>query len=202
MENITFDFSELHLHGPAFYDFLKLRKRIFVDVLKWDVPNNGIVEMDQYDNPLAYYSLVLRNGEVIGGARVMPTTSAWGESTYMLRDAALGKLPYIPDNLLSDKLTTPKVWEVTRLAISEALTNHSERAECLSLIMDGMIDIAAKQGASELISLSPVLMRRTLRQLGYLANQIGTAYADPEDGRKYAVLSLGTDNSVYASVAA
>ncbi len=202
MENVTFDFSELHLHGPAFYDFLKLRKRIFVDVLKWDVPNNGIVEMDQYDNPLAYYSLVLQDGNVIGGGRVMPTTSVWGESTYMLRDAALGKLPYIPSNLLDDDLSTPKVWEVTRLAISEELTNHSERAECLSLIMDGMIDIAAKQGASELISLSPVLMRRTLRQLGYMANQVGTAYADPEDGRKYAVLSLGTSDSAYASVAA
>lgn len=202
MENITFDFSELHLHGPAFYDFLKLRKHFFVDVLSWDVPNNGIVEMDQYDNPLAYYSLVVIDGKVVGGARAMPTTSIWGDSTYMLQDAALGKLPDIPNNVLPREIVTSKVWECTRLVIADEITGHAERAECLSLIVGGLIDVAAAHGASELISLSPVLLRRTLRQLGYAASQIGEAYADSEDGRKYAVLSMETGSSVYASVAA
>ena len=78
MENITFDLSCLHRYGPAFYDYLRLRKHFFVDMLGWDIPHNDSVEMDQYDNPLAFYSLVLRDGQVIGGARTMPTTSSWG----------------------------------------------------------------------------------------------------------------------------
>ena len=69
MKIITFELSQLHLHGSAFFDYLGLRKRFFVDTLGWEIPHNNDVEMDQYDNPLAHYSLVLRNGEVIGGAR-------------------------------------------------------------------------------------------------------------------------------------
>lgn len=46
--------------------------------------------MDQYDNPQAYYSVILGDGEVIGGARVMPTTAKWGNHTYMLLDALKG----------------------------------------------------------------------------------------------------------------
>ncbi|WP_428541326.1 acyl-homoserine-lactone synthase [Profundibacter sp.] len=81
MENITFNMSELHNHGTAFFDYLSLRKHFFVDTLNWDIPHNDSYEMDQYDNPLAYYSLVLKDGKVIGGSRVMPTTSSWGEYT-------------------------------------------------------------------------------------------------------------------------
>ena len=79
MHNITFDFSDLHRHGSAFYDFLKLRKKVFVDQLGWDVPHDAQVEMDQYDTPVAHYSLVIdEDGEVVGGARAMATTAMWG----------------------------------------------------------------------------------------------------------------------------
>ena len=33
MENITFDLSDLHRYGTAFYDYLRLRKHFFVDTL-------------------------------------------------------------------------------------------------------------------------------------------------------------------------
>ena len=136
MKNITFDLSKLHLHGSAFFDYLGLRKRFFVDTLGWDIPHNDDVEMDQYDNPLAHYSLVLRDGEVIGGARAMPTTSSWGEYTYMLRDAAAGKLPDIPIQVLGSTIASPKVWECTRLVISDDVTRRADRSKCLSLIVD------------------------------------------------------------------
>ena len=61
MEQITFNLAQLHLHGTAFFDFLALRKRFFVDELGWDIPHDDSVEMDQYDNPQAYYSVVLRH---------------------------------------------------------------------------------------------------------------------------------------------
>ena len=75
MENIRFDFSDFHQHGRAFYEFLQLRKKVFVDAMKWDVPHNAAVEMDQYDTPVAHYSLVLKHGQVVGGARAMATTA-------------------------------------------------------------------------------------------------------------------------------
>jgi acyl homoserine lactone synthase len=190
MENITFDLSGLHVYGTAFYDYLKLRKHFFVDTLGWDIPHNDVVEMDQYDNPLAHYSLVLRDGQVIGGARTMPTTSSWGQYTYMLRDAVAGKLIDIPQKVLGEEIKTPKVWECTRLVMSESVNSHQDRARCLSLIVEGLADVARRHGASELMSLSPLSLMRALRQLGWQADRIGEPYDNPGDGRRYAVLSM------------
>lgn len=201
MENITFDLSDVHQYGSAFYDYLKLRKHFFVDTLGWDIPHNDLVEMDQYDNPLAHYSLVLRDGEVIGGARTMATTSSWGQHTYMLRDAVAGKLVDIPAKVLGQDIRTPRVWECTRLVMSESVNNHQDRARCLSLIVEGLADVARRHGASELMSLSPLSLMRALRQLGWQADRIGEPYDNPGDGRRYAVLSMPAERRRAAAAA-
>lgn len=201
MENITFDLSCLHRHGSAFYDYLKLRKHFFVDTLGWDIPHNDSVEMDQYDNPLAHYSLVLCEGQVVGGARCMATTSCWGNHTYMLRDAVAGRLIDIPDRVLGDQIDTPQVWECTRLVISDELRLASDRSRCLRLIVDGLIAVARAHGATELMSLSPLALERALRQLGYGAHRIGEPYQNPGDGRRYAVLAMPAGRMVEAIAA-
>ena len=194
MENICFDFSDFHHHGRAFYDFLALRKRVFVDELKWDVPHNDAVEMDQYDTPVAHYSLVLRDGAVVGGARTMATTASWGQHTYMLRDAYSGKLPHIPRHVMSVEIATPKVWECTRLVISNDLKG-GERIDCLRLIIDGLVDLARAHGAEELISLSPMHLMRLMRGLGYDCQRIGETYRNDEDDRLYGVLRMPAEYS-------
>ena len=190
MEHIRFDFSDFHRHGRAFYEFLELRKQVFVDQLKWDVPHNDAVEMDQYDTPVAHYSLVLRDGVVVGGARTMPTTATWGAHTYMLRDAHSGKLPYIPPHVMSVEITSPRVWECTRLVISSALTSQAERTECLRLIVDGLVDLVRGHGAEEMICLSSLHLMRALRQIGYDVTRLGNTYRNAEDGRQYGVLRM------------
>ena len=195
MENIRFDFSDFHRHGRAFYEFLALRKKVFVDELKWDVPHNDAVEMDQYDTPVAHYSLVLRDGEVIGGARAMATTASWGQHTYMLRDAYSGKLPHIPPHIMSVDIATPKVWECTRLVISSDIVRQSERAECMRLIVDGLVDLVRQHGAEELICLSSLHLMRVLRQIGYGVTRLGETYRNDEDGRQYGVLRMPAEYS-------
>ncbi len=190
MKNITFDLSKLHLFGSAYYDYLALRKRFFVDTLGWDIPHNEVVEMDQYDNPLAHYSLVLRQGRVVGGARAMPTTSCWGEHTYMLHDAVSGKLADIPQDVMGEPIRSRDVWECTRLVISDEVTGQADRTQCLSLIVDGLVNVAAAKGGRELLSLSPISLMRALRQLGYAATRVGEPYLNPGDGRRYAVLKM------------
>jgi len=192
MKNITFNMSTSHKFGPAFFDYLGLRKRFFVDTLGWDIPHDETVEMDQYDNPTAHYSVVLRDGVVVGGARSMPTTAAWGEHTYMLADAAAGKLSDIPSQVMRSKVKTSQIWECTRLVVSDSVCGHADRSLCLSLIVDGLMTVAARQGGRELISLSPVTLMRALRQLGYAAKQVGEPHKNFGDGRKYAVLSMPT----------
>lgn len=192
MDNITFNLAQLHQHGTAFYEFLGLRKRFFVDQLGWGIPHDDDVEMDQYDNPKAYYSLVVRDDVVIGGTRAMATTAQWGSHTYMLRDAVAGKLIGIPPNILPSAEATTNVWEITRTVISDDVTTQSDRSQCLSLMLDGAIAIAKQRGATELMSLSPMAMTRTLRKLGYDATQIGEPYKNQEDGRRYACISMPT----------
>lgn len=190
MNNIRFDFSDFHRYGSAFYEFLALGKQVFVDQLGWDIPHNASVEMDQYDTPLAQYSLVMRHGKVVGGARAMATTAVWGDHTYMLRDAYSGKLPHIPPHVMSVEIASPQVWECTRLVVSDALTTAAERSECLRLIVDGLVDITRQQGGTELICLSSLALMRALRQLGYDVTRLGATYRNDEDGRQYAVLRM------------
>ncbi|KEO60116.1 acyl-homoserine-lactone synthase [Thioclava indica] len=190
MHNQTFEFSQLHQHGTAFYDFLRLRKKVFVDQLGWDVPHNNDVEMDQYDTPLAHYSIVIKDGEVVGGARAMPTTAIWGPNTYMLRDAHLGKLAHIPAEVLPDDIASESVWECTRLVISDTLSTQVERTTCLRLIVDGLVERAMERGADEMICLSSLALMRALRQVGHDVTRMGPIYRNDEDGRSYAALSM------------
>ncbi|SMX32265.1 acyl-homoserine-lactone synthase [Octadecabacter ascidiaceicola] len=191
MKNITFELSNVHLHGPAFFDYLSLRKQFFVDELHWQIPHNADVEMDQYDNPMARYSLVLDdNGKVIAGARGMSTTARWGDHTYMLKDAMTGKLGTIPDNLLDEVIESPKVWECTRLVMAPEVKSMRVRLECLDLIVGGLIDMATAEGAERMMSLSNLWVLRALKRLGYGAEFLGAPYENGDDGHKYAVIGI------------
>ena len=190
MENITFELSHIHQHGSAFFDYLSLRKKFFVDELHWQIPHNADVEMDQYDNPMARYSLVLDDGRVLAGARAMSTSATWGDHTYMLKDAMTGKLETIPTNLLDDVIDSPKVWECTRLVISPEVKSMRMRIQCLDLIVGGLIEMANKEGADTLISLSNLWLLRALKRLGYGAELLGEPYQNDDDGHKYAVMSI------------
>ena len=190
MQNITLKLSTLHRHGPAFFDYLALRKRFFVDMLGWTIPHDAIHEMDQYDNPAARYSLVLQGGEVIAGARAMPTTSEWGQTTYMLGDACRGKLAGIPADLVRLSDVTPQMWECTRLVIAPSVEGAEARTECLRLICEGLVDMALEEGATELMSLSNLWLLRSLKRIGYRAELMGRPYVNAEDGHKYAVMKM------------
>jgi acyl homoserine lactone synthase len=110
----------------------------------------------------------------------------------MLGDAINGKLIDIPNNIMVNDIASSQVWECTRLVISNDVETQVERSECLRLIVNGLIEMSALQGAHELMSLSPIALTRTLRQLGFGAKRIGEPYKNDCDGRRYAVLSMPT----------
>lgn len=185
MKNVTFELSNVHQHGSSFYDYLALRKQFFVDTLHWQIPHNADVEMDQYDNPMARYSLVLDDdGPILDWSLAMSTASRWGVHTYMLKDAMTGKLDTIPSNLLDEVIDSPRVWECTRLVISPEVKSMRQRTECLDLIVEGLIDMANAEGADTLISLSNPWLLRALKRLGYGAELMGEPYTNGDDGHK------------------
>jgi len=108
----------------------------------------------------------------------------------MLRDAVKGKLIDIPASVLGKDIAEDDVWECTRLVMSDDVKTHAERSMCLSMIVEGLIGVAADQGATSLMSLSPLALMRALRQLGFGAERIGEPYKNGHDGRRYAVLSM------------
>lgn len=191
MKNVTFELSNVHRHGSAFYDYLAMRKQFFVDGLRWQISHNADVEMDQYDNPMARYSLVLDDqGRVLAGARAMSTAAHWGDHTYMLKDAMTGKLNTIPSDVLSEVIDSPKVWECTRLVIAPEVTSLRQRVACLDLIVKGLVDMANAEGADTLISQSNLWLLRALKRLGYGAELLGDPYENTDDGHKYAVMAI------------
>jgi len=203
MKYVTFQLSDVHLHGSSFFDYLALRKRFFVDTLQWQIPHNADVEMDQYDNPMARYSLVLDDdGTVLAGARAMSTSSSWGDHTYMLKDAMTGKLTSIPQNLISDVIETPKVWECTRLVIAPEVKSMRQRLDCLDLIVEGLVEMATAEGADTLISLSNLWLLRALKRLGYGAELMGDPYQNADDGHKYAVMAIAASHKHAAQLEA
>jgi len=197
MENITFDLLNMHRYGAAFYDYLKMRKHVFVDELGWDIPHNDFVEMDQYDNPLTHYSLVVRDGKLLGGARALSTMAEWNGAGCMLNDIIEGKLPTIPTSVIDAPIKTPRVWECSRLVMAEDIGTADERNECLALIVDGLADMARGQGADELMSLTRLPLLRALRQLGWACDRIGKPYT--QGGRSYAVLSMPATKEAIAA---
>lgn len=120
----------------------------------------------------------------------MATTATWGSHSYMLRDAVKGKLIDIPPEVLGQDIVSPAMWECTRLVMSDTVDTQADRSVCLTMIVQGLIDVAADQGASQLMSLSPLALMRALRQLGFGAERIGEPYTNDNDGRRYAVLSM------------
>lgn len=186
----TFDLSDMHLHGSAFYQFLALRKRFFVDTLAWDIPHNDDVEMDQYDNPTAAYSVAIKDGHVVGGARVMRFADRWGPHGCMLQDAADGRIEGIPSELLPRARSFAQASECTRLVLSDSLTSAEDRQECLTLVVRGLVERAIAQGAQELVTLTVPGFRRSLRKLGYEVEQLGESYRNMHDGRAYAILRM------------
>lgn len=185
----VFNLATAHEHGSVFYDYLALRKRFFVDDLKWDIPHDEFVEMDQYDTPQSYYSVVSHCGRVIGGARVLPTQARWGGATYMLGDARRGLIDGIPKQIVPEDIEGPDIWECTRLAFDAELT-PAQRLACLDLVVDGAVTAARERGATRMVALSQVGLVRAVRKLGYAPTQCGPAYRDAQNGRAYAVLTM------------
>ncbi len=198
MQLHTFSFIDQHLHGSAFADYLGLRYRVLVDDFGWDLSNDGSVEMDQYDHPGAVFSVVTNEGGVVAGARALPCNASWGGWSYMLKDAALGKVTRIPDDLLPEYPCSNDTWECTRLVSDDTMLSSRAGLMALRLVVFGLCQEAGGRGADNLISLSPSSFGRLLRMLGYNADPLGREYIGEEDGRLYRAFSMPCDRLVNA----
>lgn len=111
------------------------RKRIFVDVLKWDVPHDGLGERDQFDDEHAEYLIVQdpATGEHCASLRLLRTD----------RPHILGSL--FADLCEGDVPSAADIREVTRLCMSPRLRAR-DRLDARNTLIRGMVEYAILTG--------------------------------------------------------
>ena len=106
-----------------------LRREVFIDGYGWQLATKGTAEVDQYDTPFAHYCLVEDEGKLVASARILPTNVEMGGTSYMIRDAYLGRLGKdLPPEICAQFIppSSDKVWEATRLAVSPKATKFQK----------------------------------------------------------------------------
>lgn len=121
--------------SPVLQSMFEDRKRVFVDLLKWDVPVlEGRYEIDEFDNELATYIVVAdEEGDHRGSARLLPT----------LRPHILGSL--FPELCASPPPVGPNVREITRFCLSRR-QGASERRETRNQLVSSLAAYALETG--------------------------------------------------------
>ncbi len=170
-------FSNVGQYGDLLVNYLRARKRTFIDRLHWDLPHTEGMEFDQYDTPQCRWVAVHEYGEILGGFRLLPTTANCGIYTYMLRDAQRGLLDSIPqDCLFIDAPVERRIVEASRLFIAEDVP-ASRRLQVQNVIMGQMVSCTREMGATHTIGIVPSVWSRWLRRMDLDAVPVGRKFS-------------------------
>ncbi len=159
--------------------FLRLRKRIFIDVMNWPLFADDQLEFEQYDTFDSTYLVAHRGDEVLAGARLVNTLSppvihGVEKYSYMIRDAYLGKLDGLPSGLCFEEPPLSKdTWEFTRYV------SIDKRAGLA--VMMALDDFLSDQNAKYCLFLGPDTFLRYARKLRYDPVPIGPVVGN-QDG--------------------
>ncbi|WP_299483398.1 acyl-homoserine-lactone synthase [uncultured Paracoccus sp.] len=161
-------------------NFLRMRKRVFVDRMAWPLHHAEDVEFEQYDTFDTTYILAHDGEMVLGGARLRRTDrrSCAGSVrySYMIRDACLGLLPGMPSNICHDlPPLDEKTWELTRF-VAEPKANVAER------ILEVADSYLFSVGAERCLFLGPPAFMRMASRLGWSPEALGDVVGNT-DGR-------------------
>ena len=166
MEVTTLSYTNLHNYGELFANMFRARHRTFIVQNKWDLPEADGMEFDQYDTPASRWVAVHKNGEVMAGVRLTPTTHHCGIYSYMIRDAQLGLLDSIPSNLLFDQAPVDEhIWESSRVFVSDQVQAKMRLRVQMQLIHQ-MVVTARELGATSVLGLIPENSPRLARRVG------------------------------------
>ncbi len=145
----------------------RLRKRVFLDRLQWDVKTQGDFEIDEFDdlNPLYVLSVNEGAGDVVGSLRLLPTTGP-----NMLADVFPGLLPD------SEVIRNPTIWESSRYCVDTQLAEqwgqHGVHHTSAELLL-ALCEIGMHVGLTFIVTVIDMRMERILRRLNCAGDRIG-----------------------------
>ena len=151
-----------HKLDPALRSMFEARKRVFVDLLKWDVPVlDGRFEVDQFDTPDAVY-LVLADESANhrASARLLRTD----------RSHILGHLfPSLCAGIIPSGLQTR---EITRFCIDPALC-RTERRRMRNELVSALVDHALRWNITDYTAVANIPWFRQIARFGWKCRALG-----------------------------
>jgi acyl-homoserine lactone synthase len=138
------------------------RKRLFVDLLGWDVPVvGGQFELDAYDGDDALYLIAANeDGQHIGSMRLLPTTGG-----HLLADL-------FAELCDAEVPRGPHVMEITRLCLPPRL-GTAGRLRIRNRLISAMVDRALDQGITVLTGVVTASYRDHVLAMGWRCAPLG-----------------------------
>ncbi len=149
-------------HAQALETMFVDRKRLFVDLLGWDVPIvDGRYEIDRFDGPDATYIIAAdARGDHIGSMRLLPSCQ-----------------PHLLDTLFAELCdgALPRgneVFEITRLCLPTRL-GTAERLRVRNRLISAMVDHALDTGIAVLTGVVQADFRAQVLAMGWACAALG-----------------------------
>jgi len=172
----------------ALRSMFEARKRIFVDLLKWDLPVlAGRFEVDQFDDPHATYLIVTdKDGGHLASARLLPTT----------RPAILDAL--FPHLVAGPVPRGEGIAEITRFCLSRDV-NAAMRRTARDILLAGLVDHALANGIHSYTGVAELVWFRQIERFGWECRSLGEPCID--GGRLLTALRIEIDAATPARLA-
>jgi N-acyl-L-homoserine lactone synthetase len=146
--------------------FHKIRKQVFFDTFRWDVPIINSWEIDGYDALDPVYLLCLDElGQVMGGVRLLPSMGFT-----MLNDTFPQLLPD------GKRIESSLIWESSRFSIDRAADvriGPKRISRGIAELGLGMNEIGARLGLSHIVTVYDAILHRHLLRVGCAGRPIG-----------------------------
>ncbi|MDQ7982488.1 acyl-homoserine-lactone synthase [Paraburkholderia sp. SARCC-3016] len=141
----------------------RLRYRVFVERLKWELPATTSVETDSYDTERTHYLVAFQQDICVGCWRLLCTTGP-----YMLRDEF--------DALLGGKEAPcdPLIWELSRFAIASDRQNAFGFADATRQLFSEVDRFAVDYDIKRYVTVTTVGVERMLRHAGISCDRFST----------------------------
>lgn len=158
--------SNRHLHQEDMAQMFRLRKKVFHDMLRWDVQIEGDFEIDGYDqaNPIYVLSHDPQTGQLRGALRLLPTLGP-----NMLDDTfpvLLGTNPPI---------RSAEIWESSRFCIEPEISQDRASNQvtiAAAELMCGVGELGLASGLSHIVTVTDVFLERMFRRMGCAGERI------------------------------
>jgi acyl homoserine lactone synthase len=158
---------ERHFRPDALRPMFNLRKRVFHDLLGWQVAVRDDIEIDQFDdiNPIYILSYTPGTRHLRGALRLLPTLGP-----NMLDDT-------FPE-LLGDSppIRSPSIWESSRFCIDPEISqdrSSNQVTVAAAELMCAVGELAATSGIGRIVTVTDVFLERMFRRMGCPGERIG-----------------------------